>query len=141
LLFALVDKSPQEQERILQANRHFRRLPPEEQQRLRRHLRHIQQMTAEQREQLRERAQVFYALPQDARDTIRNELFPAWQQFPPERRTAMMAELRNLRAMPPSARNERYCQRAFTKQFSPREQGMLKRLLAVTSTAPPPALK
>lgn len=132
-LFELAGKPPQEQERILTADPHFRAMPSDVQRRIREDLKRISQMSPEERKQLGERFDAFHQLPPEARDVIRKEIFPVWTKLPPERQEAVKKEFRTLREMKPVARQARYLQIDFCKQFSPQEQQLLKKWVAVSS--------
>ncbi len=130
-LFELAEKSPEEQERILQSHPRFSRLPPEAQQHIRERLKRISAMTPEERQQLRERFEIFHHLSPEARDKIREQVFPAWSHVAPERRRALMQEFRAMRGMTPEEREQRFAQDSFTKQFSAEEQQLLRQLLSL----------
>lgn len=128
LLFKLAEKSPEEQDRILQSNSRFNSLPPEEQRYFRSKLKRISAMTPEERQRFRERFEIFHSLPEQARDTIRNEVFPAWNALPADRRQALLEEFRYLLKMRPSERDRRFNEESFSKLYSPEEQHLLRRL-------------
>lgn len=133
LLFKLAEKSPEEQDRILQSNSRFTSLPADEQRHFREKLKRISAMTPEERQSFRERFEIFHSLPEAARDEIRKDVFPAWKGLAPERRHAVLGEFRMLRKMPPAARERRFSQEPFGKQFSPEEQHLLRRLVSLSS--------
>ena len=133
LLLRLAEKPPEEQERILRAIPRFRRFPPEVQHHFREKLQRFSAMTPEQRQRFRARYETFHRLPPEARDRIRRDLFPAWKHLSRERRRALMKKFRLLRRMRPAQRDRRFQQKNFTKQFSPREQRLLRHLAALPS--------
>lgn len=128
LLFKLAEKSPEEQDRILQSNSRFNSLPSEEQRHFRSKLKRISAMTSEERQRFRERFEIFHSLPEQARDEIRNEVFPAWNALPADRRQALLEEFRYLLKMPPPERDRRFKEESFSKLYSPEEQRLLRRL-------------
>ncbi len=136
-LFELAEKSPEDQEKFLQSNERFNRLPPEVQQNLRHRLKEISAMPPDRRAKLRERFEIFHRLPEEARDTIREQVFPVWNRLPGDRRGLLLEELRSLRRMNSEARQQRLGSDAFTRTYTLEERQVLQQLVDL-SPAPPP---
>jgi len=133
-LFSLAGKRPEEQERILQKNPHFRQMSPREQEFVREKLKRLNAMTPQQRRDFRERFEIFHHLRPEAREQIRTQIFPAWTRLPAPRRQAMLQEFRVLSRMRPAQREQRFVQDTFIKQFSNEEQQLLRQLLSLTAS-------
>ena len=139
-LFMLAEKPPEEQQKILQASPRFRDMTPMQQQDVRLSLRRMTAMTPQERRLFQERFEIFHSLPFSARETIRAEIFPAWNRMGPRRRQMVLQEFRLLARMRPGQRNSRFVQDTFVQQFSNDEQKVLRQMLALAPAPPPPPL-
>jgi len=139
-LFMLAEKPLEEQQKILQASPRFRAMTPMQQQDVRLNLRRMTAMTPQERRLFQERFEIFHSLPFSARETIRTEIFPAWNRMGPRRRQMVLQEFRRLARMRPGQRNSRFVQDTFVQQFSNDEQKVLRQMLALAPAPPPPSL-
>jgi hypothetical protein len=98
----------------------FNRLPPQKQQEMREAARNWQKLTPEQQ------------------GHIKNDVFPKWQQMPPDRQRAIRQRLGVLQNMPESARNQHLSDPNFTRGMSEEDKAMLRDLSHMHVGAPDP---
>jgi hypothetical protein len=122
--------SPEQQEKLLQNDPHFKRLPPERQAELRERLRKFNSLTPEQRERALNRMQWMASLSPEQRQQIRqsNERL---QTLPQDRQVMVHKALRHLRQMDPQEREQVLNSDRFKSTFSEQEQGILKQLSSI----------
>lgn len=132
-IFDLAEKSPEEQDRFLKSSRRFNELAQQEQQFFRDKLKKLSAMTPEERLRIRERFEIFHKLPPESRDKIRDEVMPVWSRLAPERRQALLEELRVLRHMSPADRDQRLASDTFARQFSAEEQSLLRQIASLSA--------
>ncbi|MFB3815027.1 MAG: DUF3106 domain-containing protein [Terriglobales bacterium] len=106
-------QSLQEQEKALEQDPNFKRLPPERQQRLRERLRSFNSMPPQQRERWVERMRLWNRLNPDQRTRAR-DLFQRLRVLPHERRHMVNQALRDMRDMSPQERQRVLNSPAFT---------------------------
>ncbi len=131
-LFKLAEKSPEEQDRILNGNPRFRDMPANEQQKFREKLKRFSAMLPDERQRFRERFVIFHNLPPESRDKIREEVMPAWNRLPADRRRVLLDEFRTLRRLAADERQQRFAQDSFTREFSSGEQQLLRQLTSLS---------
>src|SRR5580700_7503673 len=112
--------SPNEQERALQSDPAFRRLPPERQQ-----LHHFASLPPEQQQRMLNRMETWEHLTPGQKQQAR-ELFGRMQQLPPDRRRMVNTAVRDLRAMPPGEREQIIDSNRFRSVFSPEERDIMR---------------
>jgi len=100
-------------------------LPKERRDRIEKRLAHLQSLTPEQRTQLQERLKRFKKLGSTQQQQVR-QIAQAMQQLPPDRKVAIRQELGILRSLPNGERQSRVQSSTWQKQFSPKEQEILK---------------
>ena len=99
---------PQEQQRKLEQDQHFRQLPPQRQ------------------EQLRNRLQNFNSMPPQQQQRQAQALFGQFRGMDPQRKNMMRNTLREMRAMPPDARERLLNSPETQSRYSPQEIQMLR---------------
>jgi uncharacterized protein DUF3106 len=114
------DLSPADRQRVLQNREKFDRLPPQRQQ------------------EIREAAQNWNRLTREQQSHIKNDVFPKWQQMPPDRQRAIRQRLGVLQNMPESARNQHLSDPNFTRGMSEEDKAMLRDLSHMHVGAPDP---
>jgi hypothetical protein len=127
--------SPGEQERALQSDPAFRRLPPERQQLLRQRLHHFASLPPEQQQRMLNRMETWEHLTPGQKQQAR-ELFGRMQQLPPDRRRMVTTAVRDLRAMPPGQREAIIDSNRFRGMFSPEERDIMRGATRLPLAAP-----
>jgi hypothetical protein len=129
--------TPEQQERALQSEPGFNRLPPETQQQLMNRLRQINRMPPNQRQRTMDRIEAMEHLTPQMRQQVRASV----QQFhalPEDRQRLVKKAFRDLREYPPEQRQAMMNSSQFQAQFSPQERGILGNILAVEPYRPVP---
>jgi len=116
---------PGEQERALQSDPAFRRLPPERQQMLRQQLRHFSSLPPQQQQRVLNRMETWEHLTPEQKQQAR-QVHGALQQLPPGRRGMVVSALRDLGAMPPWQREQVINSPRFRSVFSPQEREIMR---------------
>ena len=124
------DKSPEEQEKALNSDAEFQKLPPARQQKLRERLREFNQMPSQKQERVINRMQQFEQLTPQQRQQAR-ALQGEVKDVPPERQQQMRIALRNLRQMDPQQREQVMNSDRFKERFNDHERDILKGMLAL----------
>jgi len=119
------DLSPAEQERALQNDPAFRRLPPERQQMLRQRLQHFSSLPPQQQLQMLNRMETWEHLTPEQKQQAR-QIFNQFRQLPPDRQRQVSTAVRDLRAMPPDQREKVIDSPRFRSMFSDQERGMMR---------------
>jgi hypothetical protein len=122
------DLPPNEQDRALQNDAHFRSLPPAQQQQLRRQLRYFSSLPPPQQQhvlQLLRRGDIWNNLtPQQRQRAL--QVHQQLQMLPPDRQRTVRTAIRDLGAMPPDQREQVIDSERFRAMFSPQELGILR---------------
>ncbi len=129
--------TPEQQERALQSEPGFNRLPPETQQKLMNRLNQINRMPPSQRQRTMEHIEAMERLSPQMRQQVRSSV----QQFhalPEDRQRLVKKAFRDLRAYPPEQRQAMMSSSQFQAQFTPQERGILGNILAVEPYQPVP---
>ena len=129
--------TPQQQERALQSEPGFNRLPPETQQKLMNRLQQLNRMPPNQRERTMDRIEAMERLSPQMRQQVRASV----QQFhalPADRQRLVKKAFRDLRDYPPEQRQAMMNSGQFQAQFTPQERGILGNILAVEPYQPVP---
>jgi uncharacterized protein DUF3106 len=116
---------PREQERALQSDPAFRRLPPERQQMLRQRLQHFSSLPPQEQQRMLNRMETWEHLTPGQKQEAR-QLFGRMQQLPPDRRRMVGTAIRDLRALPPGQREQIIDSNRFQGMFSPEERGIMR---------------
>lgn len=132
----LRDMSPEEQQKFMQNNEQFQRLPPGRQDQIRRNLQRWNNLSPEQKQRARQAEAALERMTPEQRQYVRNTLLPKWQAMPPERRQAINRHLAMLRNMSPATQEAALNDPRFTEGLSPDEQSMLRELNSLRN---PPA--
>ena len=119
------DLSPQEQERALQNDPGFRRLPPARQQLLRLRLQHFSNLPPQRQLQILNRMETWEHLTSTQQQQAR-QIFSQMRQLPPERQRMVTTAVRDLRAMPPDQREQVINSPRFRGMFSDQEREMMR---------------
>src|SRR5262249_41593789 len=106
----LKNMTPEEKNRLAQAQRKFNQLPPQRQQEMRQAAENWKRLTPEQQSH------------------IKNDVIPQWKQLPAQRQKAIQQRLGVLQNMPESARNQHLNDPNFTRGMSEEDKAMLKDL-------------
>jgi hypothetical protein len=129
--------TPKQQERALQSEPGFSRLPPETQQKLMNRLQQLDHMPPNQRQRILDRIEAMERLSPQMRQQVRASV----QQFhslPEDRRRLVKKAFRDLREYPPEQRQAMMNSSQFRAQFTPQERGILGNILAVSPYRPAP---
>jgi hypothetical protein len=129
--------TPEQQERALQGEPGFNRLPPETQQKLINRLRQINRMPPKQRQRTMDHIEAMEHLSPQMRQQVRASV----QQFhalPEDRQRLVRKAFRDLREYPPEQRQAMMNSGQFQAQFTPQERGILGNILAVEPYHPTP---
>jgi hypothetical protein len=127
--------SPEEQEKALQNEPGFSRLPPETQQRLLTRLRQLNRMPPVQRQRMVDSIEAMEHMSPEMRQQVRASV----QQFrtlPEDRQRLMKKAFRDLREYPPEQRQAMMNSERFQAQFTPQERSILGNMLAVEPYRP-----
>ncbi len=126
--------SPAEQEKLLENDPGFKRLPPDRQAALRERLRKFNNLTPQQRERALNRMQWMANLKPEQRQQIREANIQI-QGLPPDRQVMVHKALRHLRQMSPQERQQILESERFKGSFSDQERGILATLAAINPPA------
>ena len=119
------DMSPQEQERALQNDPAFRRLPPARQQQLRQRLQHFSNLPPQQQLQVLNRMETWEHLTREQKQQAR-QIFSQMQQLPPDRRRMVHKAIDDMRAMPADQREKIINSDRFKGMFSDQERELMR---------------
>jgi hypothetical protein len=119
------DLPPQEQERALQSDPAFRRLPQARQQLLRQRLQHFSNLPPQRQLQMLNRMETWEHLTPAQKQQAR-QVFSQMRQLPPERQRMVTTAVRDLRAMPPAQREQVINSPRFRGMFSDQERDMMR---------------
>jgi hypothetical protein len=123
--------SPEQQEKALQREPGFSRLPPETQQRLLNRLQQLNKMPPEQRRRTLDRIEAMEHLTPQKRQQVRAS-FQDFRGLPPDRQRMVRKAFRDLREYPPEQRTAMMNSPKFQAQFSPQERSILGNFLAIS---------
>lgn len=119
-----------QQIRVLQKDRGFRRLPPARQKRIINRLRWFNSLPPEKQQRVLTRMHHLGELNTDQRHGL-EQLFQAWKTFPPERRRAFRRAYHQLNRMPPDQQQQTLQSDTYKSQFSSQEIGLLQQALSL----------
>lgn len=119
------DLPPQEQERALQNDPVFRRLPPERQQILRQRLQHFSNLPPQQQLRMLNRMETWEHLTPEQKQQAR-QVYGQFRQLPPARQRMVTTAVRDLRAMPPDQRERVINSDRFKSMFSDQERDIMR---------------
>jgi len=119
------DLAPAEQERALQNDPWFRRLPPERQQHLRQQLQNFSNLPPQRQLRLLNRMDTWEHLTPEQKQRAR-QLWGQMKQLPPDRRRMVHTAIDDLRAMPPEQREQVINSDRFKGMFSEQERGLMR---------------
>jgi hypothetical protein len=122
--------SPDQQEKALQSEPGFSRLPPETQERLLSRLRQLNRMPPDQRQRTLDRIEAMEHLTPQMRQQVRAS-FQDFHTLPLDRQRMLRKAFRDLREYPPEQRTAMMNSPKFQAQFSPQERSILGNILAV----------
>jgi Protein of unknown function (DUF3106) len=119
------DLPPEEQERALQNDPAFRRLPPERQQLLKQRLQRFSDLPPQKQIQVLNRMETWEHLTPEQKQQalqIRSQML----QLPPDRQRMVRTAVRDLAAMPPAQREQIINSDRFKSTFSDQERDILR---------------
>jgi hypothetical protein len=121
---------PDQQEKALENDPYFKRLPAQRQAELKERLRKFNGLPPEKRERALQRMEYWDKLTQDQRNQVRaaNQQL---QTLSPDRRVMLHRALRNLRQMSPQEQQQVFESERFRSTFSGPEQAILRNLTAI----------
>lgn len=129
--------TPQQQERALQSEPGFNRLPPETQQKLMNRLQQINRMPPNQRQRTMDRIEALEHLSPQMRQQVRASV-QEFHALPEDRQRLVKKAFRDLRAYPPEQRQALMNSGQFQAQFTPQERSILGNILVVEPYQPVP---
>jgi hypothetical protein len=116
---------PEERQRRLEQDQHFRQLPPQRQEQLRNRLQNFNSMPPQQQQKVLNRMEMIEHLrPEQQRQA--QALFGQFRGMDPQRKDMMRGTLRQMRAMPPDARERMLNSPGMQSRYSPQEIQMLR---------------
>ena len=121
---------PDQQEKLLESDPSFKRLPAQRQAELKERLRKFNSLTPAQRELALNRLQWMAKLTPQQRQDIR-DANKTLETLPQDRRVMVHKALRHLRQMDPQERQQEFESDRFKSTFSEQEQGVLAKLAAI----------
>lgn len=127
--------TPEQQEKALQSEPGFSRLPPETQERLMNRLRQLDRMPPEQRQRMLDHIEAMERLSPEMRQQVRSSVLE-FRTLPEDRQRLMRKAFRDLRAYPPEQRQAMMNSSQFRAQFTPQERSILGNILAVEPYRP-----
>jgi hypothetical protein len=128
---------PAQRERFFQNSPAFQRMPPEQQNKIRQRFNRRDHMTQQQKIDQTEKEAVWAKMTPEQREHIKSDVFPRYQQLPPERQKAINRRLEILKNMPESARNQRLSDPKFTEGMNDEDKAMLHDLSHMHVGGPP----
>ena len=120
--------SPADQERVLNNNRRLQDMSPERREELRRRLQQWNSLTLQQQRAIREREEIWRNMTLEQRRHVRQEIFPRWEQLPPERKQAILRRLHVLQSLSESERAARLSDERFLAGLSGEDRELLREL-------------
>ncbi len=129
-------ESFQDQQRSLEREPGFSRLPQGQQQRLINHLHQLDTMPPTQRQRTLDRIENMERMSPQKRQQVRSAA-QQLAQMPPNRKAEVQHAFRDLRDLPPAERQNRLNSPAFRSQYSEGERNILGNLLSVEPYEPP----
>jgi len=129
--------TPQQQERALQSEPGFNRLPPETQQKLMNRLQQLNRMPPNQRQRTIDHIEALERLNPQMRQQVRAS-FQDFHALPEDRQRMVRKAFRDLREYPPEQRQALMNSGQFQAQFTPQERSILGNILAVEPYHPIP---
>ncbi len=126
---------PGEQERALESDPVFRRLPPFRQQILRQRLRHFSSLPPDQQERMLKRMEIWEHLTPWQKNEAR-QVHGEMQSLPPERRRMVTEAMRELSYMPPDQRQRIIDSERFRGTFSPLERDIMHKAASLPLIPP-----
>ena len=120
-----------QQEKALETDPNYKKLPPDRQAALRERLKKFNSLTPEQRQLALKRMNFWASLTPSQRQELR-DANQKMQGLPQDRRLALHKALRHLRKMAPQQRQQVMDSDRFKSLFSEQEQGILKELAEIT---------
>ena len=119
------DLPPEEQERALQSDPFFQRLPAARQQILRQRLERFSSLPPQQQLRMLNRMDTWEHLTPEQKGEARH-IFQQMRELPQDRRRQVMTAVRDLRTMPPDQREQVINSPRFKSNFSEEELGMIR---------------
>jgi hypothetical protein len=118
------DLPPTEQDRALQNDPVFRRLPPAQQQVLRQRLRHFSSLPPQRQLRILKRMEIVEHMTPEQKQQFR-QILGQIQRLPPVRQHAVGMAIRDLGAMPPAQREQIIDSPRFRGMFSDQERELM----------------
>lgn len=127
--------APAEQEKALQREPGFNKLPGDQQQRLVNRLHDLNNKSPQQRQRTIDRVEVWERLSPEQKRQVSNSTMQL-RSLPPDRQIPLRRAFRDLRDVPPGQRQAILNSSEFQSQFTPQERGVLSNLLTVEPYPP-----
>lgn len=127
--------APAEQEKALQREPGFNKLPGDQQRRLENRLRDLNNKSPQQRQRTIDRVEVWERLSPEQKRQVRDSTVQL-RSLPPDRQIPIRKAFRDLRDVPPGQRQTILNSPRFQSQFTPQERGVLSNLLTVEPYPP-----
>ena len=119
------DLPADQQDKALDNDPDFRRLPPTRQAQLRERLHHFASLPLQNQQRILKRMETWEHLTATQKQQAKN-VFLKIQKLPPPRRREMMAAIHDLRQMTPEQRQQAVDSEAYHSRFSDQERELLK---------------
>ena len=119
------DLPPAQQQKALENDPDFQRLPPFRQQMLRQRLQHFSSLPPEQQQRILNRMETWEHLTPEQREQTR-QLFRQFNALPPGRKFMVRRAVQRLRQMPPEQRQQLIDSDRFRNRFTPQERELLR---------------
>jgi len=116
---------PQEQQKKLEQDQHFRQLPPQRQEQLKNRLQNFNSMPPDKRQRVLNRMEMIEHLRPDQQKQAQ-ALFGQFRSMDPQRKDVMRRTLRQMRGMPPDARERMLNAPDMQSHYSQQEIDMLR---------------
>ncbi len=130
--------TPADQQKALEQEPGFSKLPIQTQQRMQERLRQLNAMSPEQRQRRLQDVETMERLTPQQRTQVAAATHD-WGALPQDRRRMVGRAFRDLRDMPPGQRQEMLNSQRYRSEFSAQERGVLRNLLNVEPYLPRPS--
>jgi Protein of unknown function (DUF3106) len=130
--------SPVEQQKALDKDPEFRKLPPDVQDRLRTRLQHFNSLPPQRQQLILQRLDRWDRMTPAQRDHART-LFQHFRDLPEDRRKAMVQAFHNLRAFPPEQQQKMLDSPQYRTAFSDSERSIMRGMSELNLGPPHPS--
>ncbi len=120
--------TPEQQQKALQSDPDFRRLPPERQQLLQQRLQHFKTLPPQKQNAILDRMETWEHLTPAQKQEAKS-VYARIRQLPPDRRNQLISGIHDLRQMSPEERQQFVNSDKFRSTYNDQERGILKTVL------------